>query len=307
MSKVRVIVNPAAGAGKTQARLPRILEALDRQFGMPYTVSVTKRQLDATIMTSQAILEGAELVIAVGGDGTINEVVNGFFEGDTLINPSCKLGLIRSGSGGDFVLNMGLPTDLSLQAKMLSNGSMKRIDVGRMTFRATDGSMKSRYVVNECGAGISGVVVRQFERRYKKLGGRIGFAVSTLLHGIPLADMSMKVTIDGSKTFEGKFLGVIVTNGASIGGGMRVTPSAKVDDGTFNILLIHELPFLRRLRAFSRLYSGTHIPSEGFTHLTGTHFKIESDEKVYFEADGEFLGTLPAEISVKPGLIPAVG
>lgn len=297
---VHVIFNPVSAGGKTGARQAEILNALERKMGNGYSLCVTGEPLEASFSAKKAILEGSELIITIGGDGTIQETVNGFFSDGNIINPSCQLGIIDSGTGHGFVQSLGLPSGLEEQLEVIHRGQAQPIDLGKVVFSDKNGQPKEHYFINECQAGIGGEVVRLVHSRHKRLGGFIAFGAVTLLTALRYPNRSMTVEIDRTTRITERFIGVVIGNGNYMAGGMKLIPHAKVDDGLFDILLMHEQSIPQRLRNFPKIYSGRHLSSPKFTQYRGKKVTLSSSESVTFEADGEFLGSLPCSIEIVP-------
>ena len=153
VDRTHVIINPVSAGGKTGAKQPEILSALDRRIGKGYSLCVTSRPLEAGFSARNAIMDGSKLIIAIGGDGTIQETVNGFYSDGRLINPSCQLGIIDSGTGHGFAQSLDLPAGLDEQLEVIQRGETRSIDIGRATFSGDYGERREHYFVNECQAG----------------------------------------------------------------------------------------------------------------------------------------------------------
>ena len=302
--RCHVILNPAAGSGRAGREASRILAALRKSLGVGYTFYLTRKPLDATAIARDAILDGAELVVAVGGDGTIQEVVNGFFIDGRIISPDCQLGIISTGTGQGFAQSLGLPADIESQCEIIASGEARRLDIGRAFFANGNGEPGFRYFVNECQAGIGGVVVENVRSQHKRLGGTLAFGLKTLTAAMSFPEPEITVSIDGGPGHPGKFIGIVAANGNSMAGGMRLTPRADVGDGLFDFLFIEEQTLLERLHNFPKIYSGRHLGSPKFNYLQGKTLSLASKQKVLFEADGELLGCLPCDIRICPAVLP---
>jgi diacylglycerol kinase (ATP) len=302
-AKIDVILNPASSGGRTGQKRPQILAALERHLGRAYALHVTQRPLEATALARETILAGSGLVIAVGGDGTIQEVVNGFFAGGLPLNPDCRLGIINAGTGRGFAQSLGLPDDLEGQCAGIAGGSTRPIDIGRAVFSDENGSPAERYFVNECQAGIGGEVVKKVHAGRKRLGGTLAFGLATLAAAWTYPNRTMTVAVDGAPPTTGKFIAVICANGSYMAGGMRLAPEAKVEDGFLDVLFMHEQTRSERLRNFPKIYSGSHIGSPKFSCFRGRSLSLSSEETVAFEADGELLGRLPCRVEVLPSVL----
>jgi YegS/Rv2252/BmrU family lipid kinase len=302
--RCHVILNPAAAGGRAGREASRILAALRKSLGGGYTLYLTRKPLDATAVAREVILDGAKLVAAVGGDGTIQEVVNGFFIDDRLISPDCELGIINMGTGHGFAQSLGFPADVESQAEIVASGEARRLDIGRANFADGNGESGFRYFVNECQAGIGGVVVENVRSQHKRLGGTLAFGLKTLTAAMSFPEPDITVSIDGRLGQTGKFIGVVAANGRFTAGGMRLTPWADAGDGLLDFLFIEAQTLIERLHNFPKIYSGRHLESPRFNYLQGRTLSLASEQKVLFEADGELLGCLPCDIRICPAALP---
>ena len=301
--RTHVILNPASGGGRTGRNQAAILDALAAALRKPFSVGVTHRPLEAADMARTAVESGCGLIIAAGGDGTIQEVVNGFFRDGAVLNPACRLGIISAGTGCGFAQSLGLPEDLDGQCRVLAGGRTRPLDVGRAEFTAPDGTTGRRYFVNECQAGIGGDVVRAVGAAGKKLGGRAAFGLATLAAAWRVPNRTVTAIVDGGPRRTGSFLGIIAANGPTMAGGMKLAPSADTGDGRFDILFMGAQSRLQRFRNFPKIYSGRHLDSPQFDLIRGAGLSLSSESEVPFEADGELLGRLPCRIDMRPGAI----
>jgi YegS/Rv2252/BmrU family lipid kinase len=299
---IHVIFNPVAGAGKAAEQRDSLLKQLGARYGQTFEFVETAGSGDAEHLAREAIEKGAQLIIAVGGDGTINEVVNGFFAKEELINPSCELGIINCGTGGGFAQSLGLPADISDQVDFIDLAKAKPVDIGHVTYSGEDASMHQRYFVNECQMGIGADIVSKVGLSQKRFGGTVAFGSVTVSQMLR-AKASRLITHLDDSTAERDLLGVVVGNGRYCAGGMQLTPTADPFDGLFDVLLIHKMSLLQRSIGFSKIYSGKHISSQKFSIEQARTVAIESTQAVQLEADGELLGYTPCKIRVLPGAI----
>jgi diacylglycerol kinase (ATP) len=298
-----VILNPASGAGKTGKRQAEILALCDRHLGRQYTLCVTREPGEATDSARTAVAQGAELVVAVGGDGTIQEVVNGFFADGRPLNPDCALGIIDAGTGHGFAQSLRLPGELERQMELVAGPVSRRVDVGRASYADGGGRHKERYFVNECQAGIGGEVVRKVGTKNKRLGGTLAFGASTLAAALRYPNQVVTVQVDEQLPQTQKLIGVVMANGGFMAGGMKLAPGARLSDGLLDILLIHEQSLAERLKNFPRIYSGSHIGLPKFGLVRGRSISLSSPESVPFEADGELWGSLPCRVEILPEVL----
>jgi len=298
-----VIINPASSAGRTGRRQAEILAAIERHLGRPFSLFVTTRPREATSSAREASLGGAGLVIAVGGDGTLQEVVNGLMEAGADLARSPQLGIVNAGTGHGFAQSLGLPAGLDDQCAAIAGGTVRRIDIGRASFTNGGGRPIERYFVNECQAGIGGLVVEKVQAGHKRLGGSLAFGLATLAAALSYRDRPIRFSVDGGAELAGTFIGIVAANGRMMAGGMRLAPQATVEDGRLDLLFMHGQTLAARLWTFPKIYSGRHIGSPKFSYLRAKSLSLASDEPVSFEADGEPFGHLPCRIEVLPSAL----
>lgn len=298
-----IILNPASAAGMTGRRREEVVRLFDAAFPHGYLLHITQGPLEASRIAADAIRNGAGLVVAIGGDGTVHEVVNGMLNTDVTGRTSCALGIISSGTGHGFADSLGVPRSWREQIARLASGKAWIVDLLRLSYQDSQGKSNHRMVVNECQLGIGGVVVRNVRKRGKRLGGRLAFGIGTLQGILAHKNQCMSVSIDGDLPVEDSLTGIVVANGAFTGAGMNLTPQAHLDDGLLDVLLMHNLSRSRRFRSFPKIYRGTHLTQSWFSYHQARSVTITSAEPVLVEADGELLGTTPCTLEVVPAAI----
>jgi diacylglycerol kinase (ATP) len=297
-----VVMNPASAGGRTLRRWPATLDAL-RSAGVDGEVHRTGARGDATPAVRAALERGYRTVVAVGGDGTINEVVNGFFdEAGAPIGANAVLGLLPSGTGGDFRKAAGIPGGIAAAARLIARGSRRRVDVGCVAF--ADG--RRRFFLNIADCGIGGEVVARTSRRRSTRGRAFGSAMflsASLATLLRFGARSAHIEVDGT-ALQRTVRSVVVANGTCFGGGMRVAPHAELDDGQFDVVIIGDTGRMRALAGIPSLYRGRHLQrSEVEVHRGRTvHVSCDGDPML-FDIDGEAVGTTPATLTCLPGAI----
>lgn len=298
-----VILNPASAGGETAKRQNRIVNAIEQHFGSDYSLFVTQKAFEACGAAKKALLNGCELILAVGGDGTLQEVVNGFFANGHLVNPRCQLGFISSGTGQGFAQSVGLPQSSEDQIELIRNSNSRMVDVGRVSFTNANGERSRRYFINECQLGIGGEVVKRVRQDHKMLGGTLAFGLMSIKTVFQHRNQQMRIVLGGDRRISGNFTGIVVANGAYTGGGMNLAPRARVDDSLLDVVVMHDLTISQRLRTFSKIYSGRHIELPYLSYHQVRSLTIDSDQSVSVEADGELLGTTPCTIEILPSIL----
>ncbi len=300
---VHTIVNPISGGGRTGRLIPKLLAELKKRFGTDFIMRTTRQPLEATTITRESILAGAKLIIVVGGDGTVQEAVNGFFRERKLINPDCELGILNYGTGKGLQQSLDLPLSLDNQLNLISDSKTNLIDIGCVRYYDEKGRKYERLFVNECQLGIGGNVVTGVGMRHKYFGGTIAFGSVAVKEALFYKAVNLAVEFDDRQVISGDLIGIVAGNGAFCAGGMRLTPDAVPNDGQFDVLLIHDMNIFKRIRNFTKIYSGKHIKSKYFTLRRSRSLVINSSEPVLIEADGELLGRIPCEISLLPSAL----
>lgn len=303
MSGTLFIVNPHSAGGKTGRRWPELRATIQEAIGV-FEERFTRGPQEATRLCREGLAAGAELVVAVGGDGTINEVVNGFFDETGPIAPAATFGVVPAGTGGDFIKTLGVPRDVARAAAALK-AAPRAIDVGRLRYVDTEGQPALRYFINVAGFGIGGLVDRYVNRSSKALGGKISFALATLRAAAAYKNATVRLLLDGAPAKEGRIYNVAVANGRFFGGGMQVAPNAELDDGLFDVVTLGDFGFGDLLLRGLDIYSGKHLrnPKVTVERVRRLEAIPQDGVEVLLDVDGEALGRLPATFELLPGAL----
>jgi diacylglycerol kinase (ATP) len=302
--RTTVIVNPESQGKRLGKRWSDIADTLGRAF--PFDEAITRGPGDATRLTREALRAGVERVVAIGGDGTVNEVVNGFFDDDGApIAPEASFALIPFGTGGDFRRTLGLPTGLAEAARVVAANHRRRIDVGRLAFTSPDGARVHRMFANIASFGVSGVVDRLVNESGKRFG-RLSFMLATARATWSYRNQRVQLTFDGADRLEATINTVAVANGRYFGGGMMVAPEAELDDGQFDVVAMGDFGFGDLLKSGRRLYQGTHVSMDKVTSRRAKVVEAEGVEPgavIELDVDGECPGRLPARFELLAGAL----
>jgi len=240
------------------------------------------------------VANGATRLVAVGGDGTVNEVVNGLTPGANV-----ELAVIPRGTGWDFVRTFEIPRDLDLAIDVALNGAVREIDLGVATYRTWGGEEARSTFANVASAGISGAIARRANESSKVLGGKASYYWATLSVFFGWQTGQMRVAVD-DEVRSGKMIDAMILNGRFLGGGMKMCPEAEPDDGLFDILLIGDVTKRDLAFVLPKTYKGKHLPHPRLELLRGSVVTVESDEPLPIELDGEQPGTTPARFEIVP-------
>ncbi len=301
-----VVVNPKSGNGRTG----RDWKAIERRLGAVYpsmSVGFTRKQGDAAALVRHALREGHLEIVAVGGDGTINEAVNGMFDASGTTPRDSVFAFVTSGTGGDFRKTFNIDAGTEAAIARLKRATVHPIDAGRVTCLTKTGEPAMRYFINIASFGLSGVIVDSVNRaRIAKLfGGSFAFAFHSAAGMLRYRNRTVRIMVDGAEDEIAAISTVAIANGQYFGGGMKVAPGAFVDDGLFDIVVMGGAPKGQSLAEMKLLYTGEHITKPHVRVLRGKHVVVApvaetKGRPVLIETDGEAAGRLPATFEILP-------
>jgi diacylglycerol kinase (ATP) len=245
-------------------------------------------------LAARAADEGASLVVAVGGDGTVNEVAQSLAGRERV-----DLAVIPRGTGGDFVRTYGIPRRLEDAVAVARDGQARAIDLGRASYRAWAGGEEQSYFANIASAGMSGAIAKRTNETSKALGGKVSYLWATFTVFARWRNDDVLVTVDGERR-EGRMHDVVVANGRFFGGGMMICPEADPGDGLFDVLLIGDLTKRDLLLTLPKTYRGRHLPHPKAELLRGALVEVDAPQPLPVELDGEQPGTTPVRFEIVP-------
>jgi diacylglycerol kinase (ATP) len=286
------LVNPAAENGATGRRWPELAHRA-AALGLHGDALLSQRPGQLAELARQAADGGAALLVAVGGDGTVNEIVNG------IAGHEVDLAVIPRGTGWDFVRTYGIPRKLEDAVEVALHGGTRTVDLGRASYCAWDGSDSDSLFANIASAGMSGAIAKRANETSKALGGKASYLWATLAVFARWRNDEVRVRVDGEER-SGRMHDVVVANGRYFGGGMMITPEAEPDDGLFDVLLIGDLTKRDLLTTLPKTYRGRHLPHPKAEVLRGASVKVETPEPLPIELDGEQPGTTPVRFEIVP-------
>jgi len=301
-----LIANPASGSFKCKKDWPKIAEILTKN-GINYRKNFTKRRADAISMAKKAVNNGFRKFIAVGGDGTINEIVNGLFLQSKVKTTDIILGVIPVGTANDWGRTIGIPHGYESAVKALKKGKTFIQDTCKVTYAGNDGNRHERYLVNMAGMGFDAEVAEKTNR--DKKNGKSGqmlyfYNIFTTLFSYKYTDVKIKV--DDRELYSGTILSMNTGICQFNGGGMMQLPKAVPDDGLIDMTIIKKLGKLSLLLNVKNLYDGSFINHPKVETFQGKKIVVESDPPVKLEADGESLGGSPLTFEVCPKTIKVI-
>src|SRR5438128_11413253 len=297
------IVNPSSGAGKA-GREWAAIETWLPASGLPYEAALTTRPLEATEIAQHAVLESRPVVVAVGGDGTLNEVVNGFFRNGAPLPTSSKMAMGPLGTGGDFRRTLRIPNDPKQAVDVLRTGMVRRLDAGCVTFTTADGGTAVRHFINIADAGLGGDVVYLVGNGTRKFGSA-AYTIGGLRALMRFKNKPMSINVDGVTHDIPKAQQIVIANCQFFGGGMQMAPSASPTDGVFDVIVVKDAGKIETMRGINDFLNGKHLDNGNpkIELMYGKRISVTSPEKVRIDLDGEDVGFLPALFEIQPGAI----
>jgi len=299
--RVKVIVNPVAGAYSTRRKWPIINKLLER-IGFSFDFQYTEGIGHAIELARVAASDGYRFLVAVGGDGTVNEVANGILNSTGTARTA--LGIISTGTGSDFIRSVGIPRDYPSACSALTSPRRLSIDVGVVECRSK-GQTLQRFFVNGAGVGFDAAVVEQTERLPKYFGGTIPYLGGVVRALISYKNKAVVVKV-GDEAISGRVLNVVVANGGYLGGGMHIAPQAEVSDSLLDMVMIGDMGKFELIKEFITVYKGTHIYHPKVRMVKAKRITITSPERMLVHADGELLGECPASFWIMPAALSIV-
>ncbi|HTQ14740.1 MAG TPA: diacylglycerol kinase family protein [Rhizomicrobium sp.] len=305
-----VVVNPRSGGGRTRREWPLIEDRLNAVYpNMSY--AFTRHRGEAAELVRAALREGVPEIVAIGGDGTINEAVNGFFDASgRTVSPDAVFAFVTSGTGGDFRKTFDIAPGPAAAIARLKDSRVRKMDVGRVSCLSLRGEPMTRHFVNIGSFGLSGVIVDKVNRaRIAKLfGGTFVFAFHSLAAMLTYGNRTVRIRVDGEFDEIANVSTVAVANGQYFGGGMRVAPNARPDDGQFDVIIMAGTSRGQAAADFKQIYTGEHLKNPAVTALRGTRVVAvpvaeTRGRPVLIEVDGESAGRLPATFEIYPRAI----
>ena len=305
MSLPLVIINPASAGGATGDAWPRIASELRTHFGA-FHPALTSKPAEALEIAAGAARKGTKLIIACGGDGTISEVANG------ILSSGCdsELGILPSGTGGDFRRSLRIPARTRDAALILRDGQTRRIDVGRASYATDAVEQETRYFLGVASFGMSADVIARVKagqpewlptKAPRWLSGRVSFAAAMLQSAAKMKPTRVLVQLDDKAAQRTTVANLCIANARYFGGGMKIAPNAKLTDGKFDVVSIGDLGFTRILSNAPRLYLGAHLNMSEVQHALAakiTASPIDKNQRIGLDLDGELPGFLPATFQI---------
>lgn len=299
-----LIVNPASASGRTGRHFDRIARAVRASVG-DFECAFTRARGDGVRLARQALASGGKLVVAVGGDGTASEVIDGLTGETGPRDPEAHFGFIPRGTGGDLCRTLGIDPDVDSAARTLASRDVAVLDLGRLELVGPDGAPATRHFANVAGFGVSGEVSALVNRGLKLPSGKLSYMLASARALMSWSDQPVRWRVDGGVWHEERITAISVCNGRYFGGGMKVAPDARMDDGLFDVVVWKAFGMGDFIAKRPMLYDGTHVRLENTRVLRARTVEAEPLEgaRVRIDSDGESPGRLPARFTILPGAL----
>jgi len=283
MRKILFIINPAAGQGQSKEMLP-IIKNMLKPYEIDYDIKVSSRKNQITEMVITSLKENTYSdVVAIGGDGTVVETING------ILGQDIKFGLIPMGTGNDLARTLNIPCDSQKALEKIIYGKVKTIDLG---------SVNGTIFVNSAGVGIDGAIINDTDVIKNYISGSAAYLLSTIKSIVTFKPFRVEMLMDGVKFERDAYL-IAIGNGQYFGGGMKITPSAELDSGSFQVCLVRKLSRMKFLRIFPSVYKGKHSKAPEVEMFSCKEVVIKSpDRELLVSADGNIVTQTPAKIEI---------
>jgi len=297
----KVIVNPVAGAGKTARLWPQIMGLFKGQ-GLRFEHDITEAPGHAIALAREAAVKGYNMLVSVGGDGTINEIVNGIYASGNIADAT--LGIVSTGTGSDYIRTIGVPRRYEDACRCLMKPKNLTVDLGIVEY-ASNGQRAERLFVNFAGMGFDAEIVQRTTQQFKALGSLPSYLAGLLVTLFAYRNTDIALVVDG-EALDTRVGTVVMNNGRYGGGGMLAAPDASINDGYLDVMIIGDMSKPDLLWSLPRIYKGTHLTHPKVTMKKAKEIEIRSAQPMQLQADGELLGQVPAHFRILPSVLKVI-
>ncbi len=302
---IYVIINATAGSYLAARRLRKIVKTLEKLNGDLH-FNLTQYRFHAKELAKNAIADGADLIISMGGDGTFNEIVNGMMECGLPCKSLPAVGIISAGTGADLCRSLNIPMEYERAIETIRSGRTMEMDLGMVAFR-NQKKFWIRYFANVFDVGLGGNVVRIANHIPKSLGGFLTFLLSSVVGVVTYKPLELRMSIDDSPFDHGKITIVGATNGRYFGGGMKIAPMAKINDGSLEVLYVKDTNLFKFIKhVLLPVYNAQHLLYKNLYHCKAKRLKIAGEKIFLTDIDGEEERAQEVEVSIIQGAVRVI-
>jgi YegS/Rv2252/BmrU family lipid kinase len=300
--KLHFIVNPNSGGGSVGKNWDHLLERIEEKIGKIETTFTTSKGHGSDVALDLC-KKGIDILVIIGGDGTISEVVDGIIKSK---KSSVAMVVLNLGTGGDFSRSLGVPGDLNLALDKIKNGKIRKTDVGMVSYKSEkSGGILTRYFINITGCGMAGAVVQTVNKSSKKFGG-FSYYLGSMANILSYQNKSLKFRIDDGEWLERKVTSLAICNGQYFGGGMRVSPNSELSDGYLDAVVIGDWNLFQKVFYSKKFYNGTiaNTPKvESYRCKKIEILPMDTKNAAIIDCDGEDIGKIPMTVEVIPNAV----
>ncbi|MCG9873627.1 MAG: diacylglycerol kinase family lipid kinase [Leptospiraceae bacterium] len=300
--KIHFIVNPNSGGGSVGKNWEDLLKRIEDKIGK-IQVTFTNAKGHGSDVALDLCKKGIEVLVIIGGDGTISEVVDGIIKSK---KTSVSIVVLNLGTGGDFSRSLGVPGDLNLALDKIKNGKIRKTDVGFVRYKSESTAENlTRYFINIIGCGMAGAVVQTVNKSSKKFGG-FSYYLGSIANILSYQNKPLKFRMDGGEWLERKVTSLAICNGQYFGGGMRVSPNSELSDGYLDAVVIGDWNLFQKVFYSKKFYNGTITNSpkvESYRCKKIEIIPLQADNAAIIDCDGEDIGKIPMTIEVLPSAV----
>lgn len=297
MEKILAIINPASNGGRTAKSWPRFYDYLSN-YNLNIEEIYTEYPGHAVKLAKNAVLKGYKYIMAVGGDGTVNEIINGLIENDKLLNPDLNLIVFSQGTGSDLIRSLNISSQVEEIVKIIKRYRSKKIDLIKVEYLSNEYDKKCRYFVNVADCGLGAEVAARVNKSNKLTDGSLSYLFAVFSALLKYKNRKVEIIADGNKIFSGQLNTAVVANGKYFGGGIKVAPEAELNSGKINVILLKDFSRIGIILNLIKGYRGSHLKHPKVESFTAENLKIYSEPKMNLEVDGENIAETPVSFSI---------
>jgi len=303
--KIFAVVNPVSNGGKTASNWPKFFDYFTG-FGLRIEYKYTEYRGHAEKIAADALKNNYKYIMVVGGDGTVNEVVNAVYKDDKLINNDFKLIVFAQGTGSDLIRSLNISNKPEEMIKIIKRKNTMRIDLLKVDFLDYSGLQKSRYFVNASDCGFGAEAAARVNSSGTFFDGKLTYLKAVFLSLINYSNKHAAVIVDGEKFYSGLLNTAVAANGKYFGGGIKIAPNSDLRSGSIEFLLLKNFSRSELIFNLIKAYRGTHLSHPKVESFSAEKIEIISEEKMNLEVDGENIGTTPAVFSILKSKLPVL-
>lgn len=297
MEKILAIINPASNGGRTAKRWPKFYNSFSSS-DIKIKDIYTEYPGHAVELAKEAALKGYKYIMAVGGDGSVNEIINGLIENDKLLNPELKLIVFSQGTGSDLIRTLNISSEVEDIIQIIKKKKIKKIDLIKAEYLNKENKRENRYFVNAGDCGLGAEVAARVNKSNKPTTGSLSYLSAVFSALLKYSNSQVEIQADGKNVYSGELNTLVIANGKYFGGGIKVAPEAELSNGKMNAVLLKDFSRLGIILNLIKGYKGSHINHPKVESITAKKLKIYSEPKMNIEVDGENVAETPAEFSI---------